>query len=790
MDQTTHQPPRSGSRVFARSWGGVRRGVAAGRISMMLRLLLGLALGVVLPARAAVRFDVFVGYDGIVPQTGWFPAVFEVANDGPSFRGIAEISPGQFNQNQTRFMVVELPTGTTKRFVIPIHASSSFNFGWSARLLDADNHNKVRAEYPNQRVRKQNPARVPLLGALSRTVSGGPIIPDIKNKQGGDWQPGVARLPPALFPDNPLALEGLDVLYLNTAQALDDKLKAPQVNALLAWLHAGGHLVVGIDQVSHVTSTEWLRRLLPCEVTSFTMLPTHPELQSWVRGSGRFDGGVYSFYDDAPPPAAKPIPTPTNAPVPAPKPGTRPRRPTPVATPAGAVPGVRPSPFKNLQPDDKFEQAPLQLALTTLRDGTALVSAEGLPGSAAVPLVITARRGRGQITVLAFSPELEPFLSWKHRGHFWAKLADVPPDLLLEENYNTQNRSGGRGLDGVFGAMIDSKQVRKLPVGGLLLLLVAYLAVIGPLDQYWLKKINRQMLTWLTFPAYVALFSGLIYLIGYKLRAGETEWNELQVVDVIPHGGSADLRGHSFGSIYSPVNAKYELANNEPFGALRGEFLGNFGGGQEAGRVAVEQRGNTFRGNVSVPVWTSQLYVGDWWRQGPAPLRALVTRDAGQWRVEVENQLDKNLTRARLVVNGLVYELGDLPANKTTVFQPTTSQGLKAFVQNHGSIFEQAVNSRQRAFGEDTRGQIGDPASSAMAASFISHLGQQNYQNWVAPPGFDLSPLVARGDAVLLAWAPGQALSPPMNKFSARRSHHDTLLRLAVPVGSGVKLEK
>ena len=29
-----------------------------------------------------------------------------------------------------------------------------------------------------------------------------------------------------------------------------------------------------------------------------------------------------------------------------------------------------------------------------------------------------------------------------------------------------------------------------------------------------------------------------------------------------------------------------------------------------------------------------------------------------------------------------------------------------------------------------------------------------------------------------------------MNKFSARRSHYDTLLRLAVPVGSGVKLEK
>ena len=100
-------------------------------------------------------------------------------------------------------------------------------------------------------------------------------------------------------------------------------------------------------------------------------------------------------------------------------------------------------------------------------------------------------------------------------------MVELPPDLLVSERLNY--RSYFQSLDSAFGAMIDSKQVRKLPVGWLLLLLLAYLAVIGPLDHYWLKKLNKQMLTWLTFPAYVALFSLLIYLIGYKLRAGESE---------------------------------------------------------------------------------------------------------------------------------------------------------------------------------------------------------------------------------------------------------------------------
>ena len=65
------------------------------------------------------------GYvDGIVPEAGWFPVTFEVANDGPGFTGIVELSPGGFNQGQQRRLAIELPTGTTKRFVIPAFAAS------------------------------------------------------------------------------------------------------------------------------------------------------------------------------------------------------------------------------------------------------------------------------------------------------------------------------------------------------------------------------------------------------------------------------------------------------------------------------------------------------------------------------------------------------------------------------------------------------------------------------------------------------------------------------------------
>ena len=45
--------------------------------------------------------------------------------------------------------------------------------------------------------------------------------------------------------------------------------------------------------------------------------------------------------------------------------------------------------------------------------------------------------------------------------------------------------------------------------------------------------------------------------------------------------------------------------------------------------------------------------------------------------------------------------------------------------------------------------------------------------------GFDLTPLVQRGDAVLLAWAPNYSPVKPLNQFSPRRSRRNTLLRVA-----------
>ncbi len=99
--------------------------------------------------------------------------------------------------------MVELPTNTRKRFIIPSFAGSAAYSTWDARLVDE--RGKVRAEKNGLRPRGLAWESV-LLGATTRTFGGLPKLPELKNNNNRSaLQPLVARLPVEQFPDTPIA---------------------------------------------------------------------------------------------------------------------------------------------------------------------------------------------------------------------------------------------------------------------------------------------------------------------------------------------------------------------------------------------------------------------------------------------------------------------------------------------------------------------------------------------------------------------------------------------------------
>lgn len=712
-------------------------------------------------ARAELRFDAFLGYDDILPEHGWFPITCEIYNDGPAFNAVVEVTAQDFGEGQTRRFLLDLPTNTRKRITIPVFSTAR---SWNVRLLDERGRPRSEQSLQPRQMMKNN---LPLVAALARTVAGVPVLPESQAFFNGDSKYNVARLQTALFPDNPLALEGIDMLYLNSEKAAD--LSIGQVNALMAWLQNGGHLVIGVEQLTDINGTPWLRELVPCTLTSIVNVSAHQALLEWAL-SGRVmpDSGDQNRVPSVPQFSGRQrFANPAN-----PQPnGARPQ-----TLPPPSAPAVNSA---DLVADDaQFDSTPIQVATGKIRDGTVLI------GDPAAPLAIDGKCGRGRITVLTFSPEREPFLSWKNRVWFWSKLAGVPASAYLNNAMMVVSRLSS---DGIFRAMIETKQVRKLPLGWLLALLVAYLVVIGPLDQYWLKKINRQMLTWVTFPCYVVFFSALIYFIGFHLRAGELEWNELNVVDILPDHDRAVLRGQTYLSIYSPNNEHYQLAGNQKFATLRGQYQGNFGGNQEGGRATVDQTGNNFRADAFVAVWTSELFVSDWVEPAALPLDMSVRATGHGWDVTVNNDMDHALPSLQVVLNDRLVALGEVPARQTKTFSINTGQGtlVSDMARPYGDRFRNAVGNINRSFGGN-KNSIPDVPQAATAVSFLTYVNLGGQNNWngntfASPSNLDLSRFLGPSYAILLGWDPGHSPSA-LNQFAPKRYHSDTLFRLVVPV--------
>ena len=513
MDAAIHQP----TRLFTRL-------AKLGLVS----LLAGNGL-----ADGAVQFDVFMGFAGKARQGEWFPVTFEIFNDGPTFDGQVELRP-RFGDNPVYRYDVELATNTRKRFTLAVFADT--NSGWSAKLK---NGRKTVAKHDDLKLDSFDSIAV-LVGALSGQQAGGPVLPRTRFKR--KWEndrftPRVAHMQLDTFPDDPIALSGLNALYLNSARAIN--LRTEQAAALSTWVLGGGHLILALDQPGDVTGTPWLASLVRGKFGPVQNSAAGQALHRWAEAGGYSNVGG---------------------------------------------------------PDDDFAAAKLAVAEVRLANGTALFELDGRPVAA------EAGRGLGQVTVLGFSPEREPFKSWAKRHWFWARLAKVSSAWFEE---NAPQQYGQLHIDGVYGAMIDSRQVSKLPVIWLLLLLAAYLVIIGPVDRIWLKRINKQTLTWLTFPAYVAIFSLLIYFIGYKLRAGQLELNELHIVDVLP-GQQEVLRGRSYVSIYSPVNDDYQLGGRYAQGAIRSEYGGTFRGNMPPS-LRVQRAPGRLEATARVPIWTLSL---------------------------------------------------------------------------------------------------------------------------------------------------------------------------------------
>ncbi len=203
-------------------------------------------------------------------------------------------------------------------------------------------------------------------------------------------------------------------------------------------------------------------------------------------------------------------------------------------------------------------------------EGVLLPDAQVLIAESGTPILVRRTLGGGKVDYLSVDPSLEPFPSWVNRGQFWFTLLTT----------GSLRPSWANGIVNVDQAIVAADFIKGLRLPDVLqlgLFLLAYVAVIGPLNYLILRQLKRPEWAWLTIPIIVLITSVLYYVTGFNLRGTQATLNRMAVVQVWPDSSRAQVDG--VVGVLAPRRGVYSLTAGEgmTLRALSSETFGNIG---------------------------------------------------------------------------------------------------------------------------------------------------------------------------------------------------------------------
>jgi hypothetical protein len=192
--------------------------------------------------------------------------------------------------------------------------------------------------------------------------------------------------------------------------------------------------------------------------------------------------------------------------------------------------------------------------------------------------------GFGRVAVLAFDPaQLGPGQA-AHSAAFWTNrigvsLADQPASdhaasgsgcrrtIRLGRNgsaqpgnthdYVYESGMSQNWVNQILELQYDLRQMRPLSIWWVILILALMATLLGPVDYFVLKRLDRLPLTWLTSLGWIAIFTVGAYYGVQALRSGRMQVRTVSVLDSIA-GGPAGWATHYVG-IFAPRSDDYQL---------------------------------------------------------------------------------------------------------------------------------------------------------------------------------------------------------------------------------------
>ena len=358
----------------------------------------------------------------------------------------------------------------------------------------------------------------------------------------------------------------------------------------------------------------------------------------------------------------------------------------------------------------------------TLRDGArALVSAED--GTVLVSMIGV---GAGRVIFLGVDAATDPYRGWEGSPRLWGRL--LPSGAAIEEFFGFP---GPENVQDSMSQALGNLPSLEVPAAEVLLIvIVGYILLIGPVSYLILRRLDRRELAWVTAPLLVVLFTACSYGIGSVAKGGDVIVNQISVIRSSGVGSSATVE--TYAGIFSPSRATYDLSVDAD--ALVGRLRPS--GFQNDASSSVADQGQ--------PAYLRSLGIGVFGFEGVSAAGQVEHTPSLEiaWRAEGEDLI------------GTVTNIGSEPLDDVAYISQSTGEMIGPLEPGASADFEVArVNFNGSAASEQVYGFGGfDNQTEAQRQALVRRQVIDSLVGYGGiAPGVDLGPMHARGPYVI-AW--------------------------------------
>ena len=203
------------------------------------------------------------------------------------------------------------------------------------------------------------------------------------------------------------------------------------------------------------------------------------------------------------------------------------------------------------------------LPMAVIRNPRGKVEATEGFGAQQSAAVIRGSVGLGRVVFVAFDLDLSPFSQWPDQPRLLARLLgfaldEAGDDESVHAGLGPVTHVGFSDLSGQLRHALDQfSGVRLVPFSWIAGLMVAYVAIIGPLDYWLLRRWGRHEWTWLTFGSSVILFTALAVVLAHRWKGHEFRCNQVTLIDMDLASGM--VRGTTWAHLFSPRTSQIAL---------------------------------------------------------------------------------------------------------------------------------------------------------------------------------------------------------------------------------------